>query len=129
MPPDLLPWVLVLGLLIYGLLGGLVARRLWPASRSPDRREDPAANAAYWFPGITAVLIYSWLGALIPAVCLLLFTPVLQGPALPSFLLGAGIGLGGLALLIGSLILWGYRRLQRLRRHSDATPANGAREA
>ena len=100
MPPDLLPWVLVLGLLVYGLLGGLVARRLWPASRSPDRREDPAANAAYWFPGITAVLIYSWLGALIPAVCLLLFTPVLQGPALPSFLLGAGIGLGGFALLI-----------------------------
>jgi hypothetical protein len=129
MPPDLLPWILALGLLVYGALGGFVAGRLWPPSQSPDPGGEPAAYAAYWFPGLTALLIYAWVGAVMFAVCLLLFTPVLHGPDASAVLLGAGIGLGGFALLIGGLILWGHRRLQRLGRRSSATPANGASEA
>jgi hypothetical protein len=129
MSPDLLPWIFALGLPVYGALGGFVAGRLWPPNRSPDPREDPAAYAAYWFPGITALLLYVWVGAVIFTVCLLMFTPILHGPDAGIFLLGAGIGLGGLALLIGGLILLRYRRLQRLRRRSSATPANGASEA
>jgi hypothetical protein len=129
MSPDLLPWIFALGPLVYGALGGLVAVLLWPHSRSPDPREGPAAYAAYWFPSTAALLLYIWLGAVLLTVCLLLFTPILQGPNAGDFLLGAGIELGGLALLCGGLILLRYRRLQWLRRRSNVTPTKGASEA
>ena len=129
MPPDFLPWIFALGLLVYGALGGLVAGLLWHRIRSPNPREDPAAYAAYWFPAITALLLYIWVGTVIWTVCLFLFTPLLQGPDAGAYLLGAVLALGSFALLFGGLILLRYRRLQRLRRRSRATPATGASEA
>jgi hypothetical protein len=60
MPADLLAWTFLVGLLAYGLLGGLVARYLWPANQRPNPHADPATYAAYWFPRLTAVLAYGW---------------------------------------------------------------------
>jgi len=65
MPPDFRPWISALGLLVYGALGGLVAGLFWRPSRRPDPRGDPAAYTAYWVPGITALLLYFWVGAVV----------------------------------------------------------------
>jgi hypothetical protein len=121
MPDNLLPWLLMLALLAVGLLGGLAARRLWPPTQRPAPYADPASAAMSFFPTLIAVALYALLGPIALALCLLLFTPLVQGPDYLYSALGCAIGVGGAALLYFGFTLWGDGRRQRLRRR-EQTP-------
>jgi hypothetical protein len=115
MPANLLPWLLTLAVIASGFLAGLAVGYLWPLSQRPEPHASPATAALSCFPMLIAVALYALLGAISLAVCLLLFTPLVQGPDYLYSAVGCAIGMGGVALLFLGRKIWGDSCRQRLR--------------